>query len=144
MCAYFSQSLKIKMSKNTVKTAKQFLLNQKNIQQNLLHVLFYILGVSATKLLPGFSHFATAHSSASLYYAKELLRRCFNPSRIFQISNLPQNSLIHLFSFLVEPPAVFSKISERALYVSQKHSAVFVAFLLVVVDYLNARKIQCL
>ena len=117
MCAYFSQSLKIKMSKNIVKIAMQFLLNQKNIPQNLLHVLFIFGRGSNLRLIT---------------------------SRIFQISNLPQNSLIHLLSFPVEPPAVFSKILERAFYVSQKHSAVFVAFLLVVVDYLNAWKVQCL
>lgn len=66
MCAYFSQSLKIKMSKNIVKIAMQFLLNLvllyknqklKNTPQNLLHVLF-IFGRASNKLLSGFSHFA--------------------------------------------------------------------------------------
>lgn len=131
------------MSKNNVKTANQFLLNIKNTPQNLLHVSFLYLGVSATccnnKLLSGFPHFAFR---SFFRFAPELLRRCYNPSRIFQIFNLPQNFSIHLPSFLVEPPAVFSKISERAFYVRKKHSAVFVRFFLMVVDYLNAWKVQ--
>lgn len=66
MCAYFSQSLKIKMSKNIVKITSNFYLpsfcysktrNSKNTPQNLLHA-FFIFRRASNKLLSGFSHFA--------------------------------------------------------------------------------------
>ena len=142
------------MSKNVVKIVKQFLLTWfllykkqklKNTPQNLLHAFLYFRRASNqvtvglfTLLIPNkIIEFCVCKiSQHAVRYA--------NPSRISQIPNLPQNSLIHLLSFPVEPPAVLSKILERAFYVSQKHFAVFVAFLLVVVDYLNAWKVQCL
>lgn len=131
MCAYFSQSLKIKMLKNIVKIAMQFLLNLvllyknqkfKNTPQNLLHA-FFIFGRASNKLLSGFSHFAIR---SFFRFTFVTLQNCYNPSRISQFFNLLQNSLIHHLPFLVEPPAVFSKILERAFYVSQKHLAAFI------------------
>ena len=130
------------MSKNIVKIATQFLLicfllhkKQKlknNPQKTQLHVFIYWACVATCGCLP------------SLHRKLAALRRCCNPSRFLQIFNLSQNLFIHLPSFPVEPPAVFLKIPERAFYMRHKHFFVFIAFFCVVVDYLNARKIQCL
>ena len=58
------------------------------------------------------------------------------------LPNLPQKFPIHLLPFLVEPPAVLSEIFERASDMGKEHFSALVRGFLVVVNNLNAWKIE--